>query len=157
MTTQEVSSHAGTALPQYQSHKIVHGGEILDIDEDMKGQVRLHFYGDQEPIIVSPEYMAKHQPKVGGYYVLYKDGYESWSPAQAFKDGYRARITGYRQLSDVEIALMNRIKEFGPKLQGVIDDLFANGADPRWVAIGKTHLQEGLMALNRSVSKPESF
>lgn len=26
--------------------------------------------------------------KVGGYYVVYEDGYESWSPAEAFEKGY---------------------------------------------------------------------
>jgi len=43
------------------------------------------------PIPVSGEYLKKHQPKVGGYYVVYPDGYKSWSPAEAFESGY-ARI-----------------------------------------------------------------
>ena len=30
--------------------------------------------------------MAKHE--AGGYYVRYPDGYESWSPAEAFEEGY---------------------------------------------------------------------
>jgi len=29
--------------------------------------------------------------------------------------------------------------------------------DGRWVAVGKTHLQQGLMALTRAVAKPEFF
>lgn len=37
---------------------------------------------------VSREYVLKHNPKVGGYYVVYADGYKSWSPAQAFEEGY---------------------------------------------------------------------
>lgn len=37
---------------------------------------------------VSGEYMEKHNPAVGGYYVVYKDGYKSYSPADAFEDGY---------------------------------------------------------------------
>jgi hypothetical protein len=32
--------------------------------------------------------MIKHAPQVGGYYVRYPDGYESWSPAKAFEEGY---------------------------------------------------------------------
>jgi hypothetical protein len=39
---------------------------------------------------VSRSYVVKHNPKVGGYYVVYKDGYESFSPADAFEDGYTA-------------------------------------------------------------------
>ena len=34
------------------------------------------------------EYMHKHKPQVGGYYVVYKDGYKSFSPAEAFETGY---------------------------------------------------------------------
>lgn len=37
---------------------------------------------------VPHEYVHKHDPKVGGYYVVYEDGYKSWSPAQAFAEGY---------------------------------------------------------------------
>jgi hypothetical protein len=29
--------------------------------------------------------------------------------------------------------------------------------DQRWISIGATHLQEGLMALTRGVTKPEFF
>lgn len=32
--------------------------------------------------------MRKHKPEVGGYYVVYKDGYKSFSPAAAFDEGY---------------------------------------------------------------------
>ncbi len=37
---------------------------------------------------VSHDYMRKHKPQPGGYFVRYKDGYESYSPADAFEDGY---------------------------------------------------------------------
>ena len=40
------------------------------------------------PNQVSKEYMDKHNPQVGGYYVVYQDGYKSFSPAEAFEDGY---------------------------------------------------------------------
>ena len=29
--------------------------------------------------------------------------------------------------------------------------------DPRWLAIGRTHLQEGFMAAIRSIAKPTTF
>lgn len=38
--------------------------------------------------VVSAEYLAKHKPVVGGYFVVYVDGYESFSPATAFEEGY---------------------------------------------------------------------
>lgn len=37
---------------------------------------------------VNKAYLEKHNPQIGGYYVLYPDGYESWSPAEAFEAGY---------------------------------------------------------------------
>jgi hypothetical protein len=39
-------------------------------------------------ITVSENYIHKHNPQIGGYYVLYEDGYESFSPADAFESGY---------------------------------------------------------------------
>ena len=33
-------------------------------------------------------YMDKHSPQVGGYYVVYEDGEDSYSPAEAFESGY---------------------------------------------------------------------
>ena len=40
------------------------------------------------PFKVNHEYVRKHNPQVGGYYVVYKDGYKSWSPAEVFEKGY---------------------------------------------------------------------
>lgn len=40
------------------------------------------------PFEVDQEYMSRHKPSVGGYFVVYKDGYKSYSPAQAFEEGY---------------------------------------------------------------------
>lgn len=34
------------------------------------------------------EYFKKHNPQPGGYYVVYEDGYKSFSPAAAFEEGY---------------------------------------------------------------------
>ena len=76
-------------------------------------------------------------------------------------DNQHRKITGYRELNEVEIELMNKIKMKGAELESLIRDLGESEgetrADPRWLAIGKTHLQEGLMALTRSIAKPEFF
>lgn len=68
-------------------------------------------------------------------------------------------ITGYRQLTNKEVQLMNAIKAEGMSLSGLIDRVVEGGvnADPRWVAIARTELQQGLMALTRAVAKPEGF
>jgi len=74
------------------------------------------------------------------------------------------KITGYRELSQEEIDLMNDIKAEGTRLGELYDRLSRMmgtpggiSPDARWAAIGRTHLQEGLMALTRSIAKPESF
>lgn len=67
-------------------------------------------------------------------------------------------ITGYRDLTLAEIAVMNDIKAKGVDLQILGENLRAmDGLDQRWISIGITHLQEGLMALTRGVAKPTSF
>jgi hypothetical protein len=72
-------------------------------------------------------------------------------------------IKGYRDLTPEEIALMNEIKEEGERLGALITKLDAMKDDGpfddcrRWVAIGRTQLQQGLMALTRAVAKPTTF
>jgi hypothetical protein len=67
-------------------------------------------------------------------------------------------IKGYRELTEDEIALMNEIKAKGAELGELVDKLRASkDLDQRWVAIGATDLQTGLMALTRSVAQPTFF
>lgn len=73
-------------------------------------------------------------------------------------DNQHRKIVGYRELDESEIALMNEIKETGIDLGNLVSELELNDEiDQRWVAIGKTHLQQGLMALTRAIAKPEFF
>ena len=68
------------------------------------------------------------------------------------------KIQGYRELSQDEIDLMNEIKVKGIELGQLVAKLRACGElDQRWVSIGATDLQTGLMALTRSVARPTFF
>lgn len=82
------------------------------------------------------------------------------------------KITGYRELNQDEIDLMNEIKAKGQELDALIHkvcDVSSASDDEdfvrlvqerevfRWISIGRTHLQQGLMALTRAVAKPEFF
>ena len=68
------------------------------------------------------------------------------------------KIKGYRELSQEEIDLMNEIKTKGVELGALVDKLRAAAElDQRWVSIGATDLQTGLMALTRAVAKPDFF
>jgi hypothetical protein len=68
------------------------------------------------------------------------------------------QIAGYRELSQAEIDAMNEVKAKGAELGDLIAKLRANPElDQRWVSIGATDLQTGLMALTRSIAKPTFF
>jgi len=90
-------NEVGAKLPQYQSHKIVGALRIKEILRGGVGDPNAESDGSAYlaveepgfgPIHVSREYMQKHQPHVGGYFVVYPDGYESFSPKEAFESGY---------------------------------------------------------------------
>ena len=73
-------------------------------------------------------------------------------------DNQHRQIKGYRELNQDEIDLMNEIKQKGIELGNMIAGLRASPElDQRWVSIGATDLQTGLMALTRAVAKPEFF
>lgn len=68
------------------------------------------------------------------------------------------KIRGYRDLSQQEIDLMNRVKDQGEALRGLIEELsMQENIDRRWLAIGTTDLQTGIMALVRSIAQPTTF
>jgi hypothetical protein len=80
-------------IPRYKCHKVVGAVKIEAIlrDASRAGATITPADHSIEPFFVDAEYIAKHLPHVGGYFVLYDDAYESFSPAQAFESGY-ARI-----------------------------------------------------------------
>ena len=68
------------------------------------------------------------------------------------------KIIGYRQLTTEEATLMNQIKEIGNEVGRLVEGLNLNPVtDKRWVAIARTELQQGFMALTRAVAQPTSF
>lgn len=70
-------------LPKYQSHKQVWGLKIKSID----GQTITPEDEGYGSFDVNAEYLEKHKPEAGGYYVVYEGGYKSFSPAAAFESG----------------------------------------------------------------------
>jgi hypothetical protein len=67
-------------------------------------------------------------------------------------------ITGYRNLSIQEVAIMNTIKDLGNRVAAIIALVDNNPeTDKRWVSIARTDLQKGFMSLTRAVAKPTSF
>ncbi len=97
-------------------------------------------------------------------------------------DNQHRKIAGYRELSQSEIDLMNKVKAKGFELEVLVgevrerinlqraaasvEDSTANIAEfnrmsqaepERWASVARTHFQEGLMALTRAVAQPSSF
>lgn len=78
------------------------------------------------------------------------------------------KITGYRDLSQTEIDLMNEGKELAEKVGQYVDKiknismsaspiLARINIDQRWLSIGVTDLQKGFMAVIRSIARPTTF
>lgn len=78
--------------PRYQSHKQVCALKIKALESTEDGGLRITPEEDgYAPFIVEAKYVPKHEParpQVGWYFVLYQDGYQSFSPADAFESGY---------------------------------------------------------------------
>jgi len=69
-----------------------------------------------------------------------------------------APIKGYRDLSQAEIDLMNKLKEVAVEVGTWVDIVLDDpDTDKRWANIAKTDLQKGFMSLIRAVAKPETF
>ena len=81
-------------------------------------------------------------------------------------------ITGYRELDRDEVELINKIKLYGLVLNELIDEIQQHISDQKlagaaehlveadaeqWAGIGRTSLQQGLMALTRAVAQPTTF
>ena len=68
------------------------------------------------------------------------------------------KITGYRQLSESEVALMNEGKALAQQCGAHIEKLQATpGLSQRWVSIGATDLQRGFMSVIRGIAQPTTF
>ena len=84
------------------------------------------------------------------------------------------KITGYRQLTETEVALMNEGKALAERCGAYIEKLRTlNGQlatanpegsnetmpklDQRWISIGSTDLQRGFMEVIRGIAQPTTF
>jgi len=83
--------NTGIEMPKYKSHKEVWALKIagISLPQNDNGDAEIAFAdAPYSPILMDKEWLDKHNPEVGGYYVVYKDGYKSFSPAEAFEEGY---------------------------------------------------------------------
>lgn len=66
-------------------------------------------------------------------------------------------VKGYQDQPSAKVALVNHNKMTEEKLLREMDILFkaTEGIDKRWLAIARTHFEQGFMAFNRSIFQPE--
>lgn len=81
-------------LPEYECHKHVRALKIIHVHKHHNVEQDLYEY-KLEPeddsyrmVRVDQAFYDRHRPEPGGYFVLYEDGYTSFSPAKAFEAGY---------------------------------------------------------------------
>lgn len=88
-------------MKRYRCHKVVQAAKINEIvsvrDLQDRQQAERPYVsvtdfwldlGEGCGVSVSSQWVHEKRAKSGGYYVIYDDGYESFSPAKAFEDGY---------------------------------------------------------------------
>ena len=65
-------------------------------------------------------------------------------------------VVGDEAQSSANIALVNKNKHTEEIILRVLDAMADNPSfDQRWLAIGRTHIEIGFMAINRAVLRPE--
>lgn len=65
-------------------------------------------------------------------------------------------VAGYTQQSGRNVALVNANKEMEERILRQLDWLkTVPEVDQRWLAIGRTHIEEAFMAINRAIFKPQ--
>ena len=99
-------------MKTYKCHKQVKAFKISDIKliEDSI----YNLIGSNDIVMVREDFMQKFKPEVGGYYVLYNDGYQSYSPAEPFEEGYTELV---------EDTFLTRLKKEEEELSIKIDKL----------------------------------
>lgn len=138
--------------------------------------VNLAYLDHQGQMAGGPTSVLIYQPdsgqaQPGGYYCVLH-------PIAEPEQLVQPKITGYRQLSEEDAALMNEIKAQGEVMSALItkiakhlagqhlagksgdDDLLQRHtfSEPhRWMAMARSELQAGLMKLTRAVAQPSGF
>lgn len=64
-------------------------------------------------------------------------------------------VKGYRTLTPGDIEVMNRLKDVSRHFLSLLETSKETGADPRWVAMAKTQMQQACMFACRAVAQPD--
>ena len=165
-------------LPKYKCHKEVWALEIAKIDFDQDAAQAANRESDGSAIItpvnthfaqfhVDRDYVQKHKPKAGGYYVLYEGGYKSWSPKDVFEKGYAPNAdrqmapkvfkdTCFALRTDIDLEIA-QVKETlrHPGIHEEGHDRATVGALMANVTLSLRHLEDAKMRLGKAIEAYE--
>lgn len=128
-----------STLPRYQCHKVVRAMKFNEMEFRDGGALLRPENEKLVPIQVDQAYLDKHAPKAPGYFVVYDDGYQSWSPVKAFEDGYA-------RLDDSKAARAAIVEQLVHELQARL----TGGAEPNpW--------HEAVVALKNAYERAEQL
>lgn len=158
-------------MEKFRSHKVVEAAKIVEVTVPGMSDATVTFHladGSSEDVSIE---IGKRLPAdnwgsaKGGYLMRYEDGFTSWSPAAAFEGGYTAiddnavpglPVAGYKPTQSkaaVDTVSGNKAaEEASLRILDVLESF--PGIDRRWLAIGRTHIEHGWMAVNRAIFKP---
>ena len=143
-------------LPQFKCHKTVRATKIIDIqlpDEQVSTIAKLTT--NNGDIFVEMTWMGKHHPKRGGYFVVYDDNYQSYSPEEQFEGGYvEQKESDGTSIGEVRVrtkfnpsndGIVDRIKQKTAELINLCEELKASGKDARLASIAQTEYETAAM------------
>lgn len=65
-------------------------------------------------------------------------------------------VAGYTKQSPAYVEAVNRNKRMEERILRLLDTMATyDDIDKRWLAIGRTNIEQGFMAINRSIFKPQ--
>lgn len=122
------------------AHDVSGGGAWLLLD----GEKRVH---------VSDEWIDENggDPTrlVGKTFVNHDEPDRVYDP----KDG-ALPVSGYKPQTESAVKTVNGFKELEERTLRCLDELATGDVDKRWLAIGRTQMEQAWMAINRSVFQP---
>ena len=128
-------------MPKYRCHKEVHALKIesVRLTPISLGGPKVEIMPKDEgfaPFEVDLRWLRRHKPQAGGYYVVYQDGYTSYSPAEAFESGYHTdRVMRADEALRRLEAAQEGIRSWDSEVDVILASIRGGLIDSSWVSV----------------------
>lgn len=149
-------------LQLYKSHKLVRACKLRLVSLNRSGAILYPENGYLGAIEVDLEFVEKRLPSNlvnqtdPGYFVVYEDGYTSWSPTEAFENGYRKVYDGVPVKETKDVKIFDSLIKLGQILIEIVIFLFAllnlyelRGSDVFWLGVALLTIYGEIIFLRR--------